>query len=450
MARIAGLLLGRRIVDHQLEHEAVELGLGQVVRPFRLDRVLRGQHQERPLELVARAVDRHAVLLHDLQQRGVGLGRRAVDLVGQQQLREDRPGPEAELLRLHVEDRRPGDVGGHQVGGELDAAELAAQHAAQRPHEERLAQAGHALDQHVAVGEQGHQRAQHQFVLADEDLADLGGDAVEEFLGTSRAVRHRLPSVSDRFVDSCSQCSFSRWRRPRSRERSSMSATACDVPAEVGGARPLRRPRRAEDRPARETEDDADHGQVQEDPVGRPDVKISRPVAMLVRRILVADRRPAGAAFQEDHVAARRADLVDQLARQLAVLVVHQRQVQQERAVGDDDQLAFAVAVADVEPRGDEHVAVRLQQHVGPRVGHHAAVQLDLHLRGVDAFEPLPVARQRSHLARPVLAVEPEPVAIVGAAAPAPVGQKALRAASSRRFTSAAWSSGASGSIFAQ
>ena len=131
--------------------------------------------------LWAGAVDRHAILLHDLQQGGVRLGRRAVDFVGQQQLREDRAGPETELLRLHVEDRRAGDVGGHQVGGELDAAEAAAQHAAQRPHEKRLAQARHAFDQHVPVGKQRHQRAEHQLVLADEDLADLGGDAVEEF-----------------------------------------------------------------------------------------------------------------------------------------------------------------------------------------------------------------------------------------------------------------------------
>ena len=125
-------------------------------------------------------LDGHAVLLHDLQQGGVGLGRRAVDLVGQQQLREDRAGPEAEFLRLHVEDRRAGNVRGHQVGGELDAAELAAQHAAQGPHEERLAQARHALDEHVSVGEQGHQRPQHQFVLADVDLVDLGNQPVEE------------------------------------------------------------------------------------------------------------------------------------------------------------------------------------------------------------------------------------------------------------------------------
>ena len=123
--RISASSLLLRIVGDELEHEAVELGLGQVVRAFRLDRVLRGQHQERPLDAVALAIDRDAVFLHDLQQGGVRLGRGAVDFVGQQELREDRARAEAELLRLHVEDRRAGHVGGHQVGRELDAAELA-------------------------------------------------------------------------------------------------------------------------------------------------------------------------------------------------------------------------------------------------------------------------------------------------------------------------------------
>ncbi len=179
----AGLVLAGRIVDDELEHEAIQLGLGQIVGAFRFDRVLRGHDQERPLDAVAGPLDRHAVFLHDFQEGGVRLGRRAVDLVGQQQLRENGAGDEAELLRLHVEDRGPGNVRRHQVGRELDAAEAAPQHAAQRPHEERLAQPGHAFDQHVAVGEQRHQRAQHEFRLADEDLVDFGGDALEEIAG---------------------------------------------------------------------------------------------------------------------------------------------------------------------------------------------------------------------------------------------------------------------------
>ena len=92
-----GFLAFLWIVGNQLEHEPVELGLGQVVRPFRFDRVLRGQHQKRPLDRVALAVDRDAVFLHDLQEGGVRLGRRPVDFVRQQKLREDRAALEIEV-----------------------------------------------------------------------------------------------------------------------------------------------------------------------------------------------------------------------------------------------------------------------------------------------------------------------------------------------------------------
>ena len=91
------LLVGRRIVDLDVEHEAVQLGLGQRIGPFLLDRVLRGDGEERLGQRIGRLADRHFALLHGLQQRGLGLGRRAVDFVGQQDVGEDRPFDEAEI-----------------------------------------------------------------------------------------------------------------------------------------------------------------------------------------------------------------------------------------------------------------------------------------------------------------------------------------------------------------
>ena len=84
------------VVDLQLEEEAVELRLGQRVGALLLDGVLRGQHDERLVQPVALAGDGHRLLLHGLQQRGLRLGRRAVDLVGQQHVGEDRPAREDE------------------------------------------------------------------------------------------------------------------------------------------------------------------------------------------------------------------------------------------------------------------------------------------------------------------------------------------------------------------
>ena len=78
------------IVDEDVEHEAVELGLGQRIGAFLLDRVLRGQHEERLGQRCRVPPDGDLVLLHRLQQRRLRLGRRAVDLVGQDHVGEDR------------------------------------------------------------------------------------------------------------------------------------------------------------------------------------------------------------------------------------------------------------------------------------------------------------------------------------------------------------------------
>ncbi len=85
------------ILDEDLEHEAVLLGLGQRVGSFLLDRVLRGEHEERVGQLVAHAAHGDLPLLHRFQQRGLRLGRRAVDFVGQDHVGEQRALEEAEL-----------------------------------------------------------------------------------------------------------------------------------------------------------------------------------------------------------------------------------------------------------------------------------------------------------------------------------------------------------------
>ena len=76
-------------------------------------------------ELVPLAGDGDLLLLHRLEQRRLRLRRGAVDLVGQQQVGEDRSGLEAELALAVLLDKdvRADDVGGHQVRRELDAVE---------------------------------------------------------------------------------------------------------------------------------------------------------------------------------------------------------------------------------------------------------------------------------------------------------------------------------------
>ena len=85
------------IVQLDQEHEPVELRLGQRIGPFLLDRVLRGQHEERRLEVERLADHRDVLLLHRLEQGRLRLRRGAVDLVGQHDVGEDRPVDELEL-----------------------------------------------------------------------------------------------------------------------------------------------------------------------------------------------------------------------------------------------------------------------------------------------------------------------------------------------------------------
>ena len=86
----AALVVLGRVGDLALEHEAVDLRLGQGIGAFLLDRVLGGHDQERLGQAVGVVADGDLVLLHGLEQGRLHLGRRAVDLVGQEQVGEDR------------------------------------------------------------------------------------------------------------------------------------------------------------------------------------------------------------------------------------------------------------------------------------------------------------------------------------------------------------------------
>ena len=93
-----GLAVG--IDDVDLQEEAVELRLGQRVGALLLERVLGGEHVEGRGQVVADAGDGDVVFLHRLQQRRLGARAGAVDLVGHQELGEDRAADEAEAARL--------------------------------------------------------------------------------------------------------------------------------------------------------------------------------------------------------------------------------------------------------------------------------------------------------------------------------------------------------------
>ena len=179
-------LVFRRVLDHDVEHEPVELRFRQRIGAFELDRVLRREHVERLFELIGPALDRDPVLLHRLEQRRLRLRRGAVDLVGEDDVREDRPRGEDHLAaaggRVLLDDVRAGDVGRHQVGRELDAVELQLQDPREGMNQERLRQPRHADDQAVAADEERQQHQVHGVGLADDQLRQLTDDLVAPLL----------------------------------------------------------------------------------------------------------------------------------------------------------------------------------------------------------------------------------------------------------------------------
>ena len=67
-----------------------------------------------------------------------------------------------------------GDVGGHQVHGELNPVKTEIQNAGERTHQKRFARSRHALDQHMTAGKKGDQNIANELLMADDDLGQFG------------------------------------------------------------------------------------------------------------------------------------------------------------------------------------------------------------------------------------------------------------------------------------
>ncbi len=167
----------RGVFDVNLHQEPVQLRLGQGVGAFLLDRVLGRQHVKRLAQRPVLAGDGHLFFLHRLQQRRLGAGAGAVDLVGHQELAEDRPFDKAErpaAVGRRFQHLGPQDVGRHQVGRELDAVGFQPHHRAQRVDQPRLAQARQAHQQRMPPAQHGSQDQIDHPLLPDEPAVDRG------------------------------------------------------------------------------------------------------------------------------------------------------------------------------------------------------------------------------------------------------------------------------------
>ena len=184
-----------RIADLQFQHEAVHLRFGQRISAFLLDGILRGQHEERFVELVGLVADGDLLFLHGFEQRALHLGGRAVDFVGEDEVGEDRAFARGEAAGLRIVNLRADDVGGQHVRRELQAREFDVHAVRQRFHGECLGQAGHAFEEDVAVGQQADDQPLGEIILADDDFAEF----------VEQRMRERARFL-DRFVDGVDSC----------------------------------------------------------------------------------------------------------------------------------------------------------------------------------------------------------------------------------------------------
>ena len=170
-----------RVVQQHLHQEAVHLRFRQRISAFLFDRVLRGDDDEQLRQRVAVAGHGDLPFFHGFKQRGLDFGRGAVDFVGQDQVAEQRPRLEADLvLALDlVQHLGAGDVRGQQVGGELDAAHFRVQVFGKGFHRAGLGQPRQAFQQQMPVGQQTDENLPDHLVLAEHRFGDAGLQSVE-------------------------------------------------------------------------------------------------------------------------------------------------------------------------------------------------------------------------------------------------------------------------------
>ena len=138
------------------------------------------------------------LLLHRLEERGLRLRGRPVDLVGQEDVREDGAPLELEVpapLGVLDDDVRADDVRRHQVRRELDAREREVEATGQGADQEGLPQARDPFEQDVPAREERDEHLVHDLVVTDDDLVDLALQLPVAVERTPRPVLRPCPSL---------------------------------------------------------------------------------------------------------------------------------------------------------------------------------------------------------------------------------------------------------------
>ena len=158
----------RGIIHADANQETIELRFRQRIGSLELDRILRRQDEERPIQRIAFAPNRDLPFLHRLEQCRLGLRRRSVDFVREDEVREKRPLHEAARAPagggIFLDDLRAGDPPAARSGVEMDAVIRQVQRPGQRRGHERFSDARHPEEQRVAIAQKADE---HQLALGN-------------------------------------------------------------------------------------------------------------------------------------------------------------------------------------------------------------------------------------------------------------------------------------------
>jgi hypothetical protein len=168
-------------------------------------------------QVVTHPGDGDMVFLHGLKKGRLGAGAGAVDLVGHHHLAEDGTRHEAELALARVaflQDFRAQNIGGHQVGGELDALFGKTQNPAKRCGQLGLGKPRCAHQQGMAAAQDGGEGEFDHLRLAEDHPAN-GAAHIFEALPHGFEFAYDLPVG---FIDACHWSHYSLQCHPRERE----------------------------------------------------------------------------------------------------------------------------------------------------------------------------------------------------------------------------------------
>ena len=224
-ARFVG---GRRIAEFDPHEKTVELVFREEIGALEFVGILRGDHHEWGRKVMDLPLCAHCRFGHRLEERRLRPRGRAIDLVGEDDVGEDRPPPKQECAALPLQDRNPSNVRGKEIRSALDPTEGTVHAARQGLRQNRLSNPRHVLDEHMAASEQADDDPVDRLRIAQEDRREVlfeRGDLLHAprirspLVAQLIAVTHELHCVRCRYVlrglpvnGTCPECGFTIMR----------------------------------------------------------------------------------------------------------------------------------------------------------------------------------------------------------------------------------------------